>query len=190
DLLGLRDFYISKLGFRVFDSGPDFVVVGSSEPLLFLRQATDEPRRQGLYHLAFLFSEYKDFGAFILNLAAQKIGQSPTDHTQTIATYFSDPEGNGLEFYLDTPERGQMFTDQPGFVARRADGVLVPATRALDLDEVFAAGQIDPNTFDPGYGSSGPRSRSWSGGDTVQSWDQKFGAYPRADRSFGNLGRD
>jgi len=137
----LAKFYREELGFLDHPAPEGEYHLGGEKPLLVLKQASSGSPRWGLYHVAYLFTQKQDFLDFVLRLAARRIAQSPTDHTQTVATYFSDPEGNGLEFYLDTPERGSMFTDEPGFHARSADGRLVPATQALDLGAFLGEGQ-------------------------------------------------
>jgi len=58
----------------------------------------------GMYHAAF---EVPDRGALretYERLAARDVAVSPVDHRISLALYFDDPDGNGLEVYLDTRE--------------------------------------------------------------------------------------
>ena len=62
----------------------------------------------------------------------------------TKTTYLSDPEGNGIELYAESPEDGWMGTVDGSFIARRADGTLSNGREALDLDALFS--RLDKDT--------------------------------------------
>jgi catechol 2,3-dioxygenase len=52
-------------------------------------------------------------------------------------TYFSDPDGNGIELTFETPERGELLIVDNQPVARMADGKLQPGSAALDVSSLL-----------------------------------------------------
>ncbi|MBO1901633.1 VOC family protein [Leucobacter weissii] len=63
------------------------------------------PRAAGLYHTAFLFSAPGDLASSVASVARKHPGrfQGSSDHLVSEAFYFADPEGNGVELYVDRP---------------------------------------------------------------------------------------
>ena len=51
----------------------------------------------------------------------------------TKSTYLSDPEGNGIEIYADSPEDGSAAMVDGNYVVRRADGTPSDGREALDV---------------------------------------------------------
>jgi catechol 2,3-dioxygenase len=67
------------------------------------RLPAGNPRQAGLYPSAFLFDDQRSLAATVLR-AAQNPRSSFTgssDHLVSEAFYFTDPEGNGIELYVD-----------------------------------------------------------------------------------------
>lgn len=58
----------------------------------------------GLYHAAFEVDTAGALRAVFERLREAAVQVSPVDHGISKALYFSDPDGNGLEVYLDTRE--------------------------------------------------------------------------------------
>ncbi len=62
-----------------------------------------DPRQAGLYHTAFLFDDQKSLAATVYRAAqdgrSRFVGSA--DHLVSEAFYFTDPEGNGIELYVD-----------------------------------------------------------------------------------------
>ena len=62
-----------------------------------------DPRQAGLFHTAFLFDDAPSLAATVLKAAqdtrSRFVGSS--DHLVSEAFYFTDPEGNGIELYVD-----------------------------------------------------------------------------------------
>ena len=56
----------------------------------------------GLYHVAFEVPDRETFLAHYNKLRDGGINVYPIDHRISWALYFSDPDGNGIEVYLDT----------------------------------------------------------------------------------------
>ncbi|MEW8979312.1 MAG: VOC family protein [Symbiobacterium sp.] len=136
------DFYQRALGLQVHWRSEGKAGLGAGgEDLLVLYEspgARRAPRTTGLYHFALLLPERRELARAIVRLAQLKVPQAPTDHLMTETTYLSDPEGNGIELYVDTPEDGWFGQENGHFVARDKNGVLRSGRDPLDLDELFA----------------------------------------------------
>ena len=89
-----------------------------------LLQLTEEPNLKryrggtGLYHFAILFPNRRELAIAMARLFALKIPNSPTDHVMTKTTYLSDPEGNGIELYCESPEDGSWTIKDGNYEAR------------------------------------------------------------------------
>lgn len=85
-------------------------------PLMRLISAPDlpgvDPRQAGLYHTAFLFETQASLAATVYRAAQDQrsrfVGSS--DHLVSEAFYFTDPEGNGIELYVDRPRSEWTYT--------------------------------------------------------------------------------
>lgn len=62
-----------------------------------------DPRQAGLFHTAFLFDDAPALAAVVLRAAQDHRGSftGSSDHLVSEAFYFTDPEGNGIELYVD-----------------------------------------------------------------------------------------
>lgn len=62
-----------------------------------------DPRQAGLFHTAFLFDNAPALAATVLRAAQDERGHftGSSDHLVSEAFYFTDPEGNGIELYID-----------------------------------------------------------------------------------------
>jgi len=83
----------------------------------------------GLFHTAILYPDRNELARVVqrvLNAGIRLTGAS--DHGVSEAIYLNDPDGNGVELYVDRPER-----DWP----RDADGSLSMTTRPLDVDALL-----------------------------------------------------
>ncbi|WP_123538252.1 VOC family protein [Halosimplex salinum] len=56
----------------------------------------------GLYHVAFEVETPAALANVYEDLRAREVQVSPVDHGISKALYFADPDGNGVEVYLDT----------------------------------------------------------------------------------------
>ncbi|WP_158057895.1 VOC family protein [Halorussus halophilus] len=63
----------------------------------------------GLYHTAFEVPDEDELGATLKRLEERGVEVSPVDHGISQALYFEDPDGNGVEVYLDTRERNDRW---------------------------------------------------------------------------------
>lgn len=96
------------------------------------------PRRTGLYHVALNVPTRKELARVIARLFTVRYPNSPTDHLVSETTYLNDPDGNGIELTLETPERGEFLPEPIGqMMARTKDGELHSGREAVDLDSLF-----------------------------------------------------
>ena len=127
------DFYQKILGFRVYKQTSDCVQLsaGEAEPLMVLDNSEEvEPLSEsttGLYHFALLLPEKADLADFTKHLLEQNVPIASSDHLVSEAIYFSDPEGNGIEVYIDRPS--SMWNWEGGEVQM--------AVEPLDFEELF-----------------------------------------------------
>lgn len=137
----LADFYGRVLGMEV-----DHVADGASlsaaggEPLVTLREAPDAPDREsdaaGLYHVAFRVPDRAALADSLLRVeAADYPIDGAADHVASEAIYLTDPEGNGVELYVDRPRGKWEYTD---------DGQVRLPGDPLDRSEVTAHASGDP----------------------------------------------
>jgi len=132
------DFYTEIIGFRVLqqEEGRVTLTADGQHALVtlvevpnaqFVRGAT------GLYHFALLLPSRKDLGNLIQHFIQKNVQIGAGDHDVSEALYLSDPDGNGIEMYIDRPadtwkwdSNGQVYmtTDPVQFqsVLREADG--------------------------------------------------------------------
>ncbi len=84
----------------------------------------------GMYHVAFLFPDRPSLAATLKCVLASGVDlQGAADHGVSQAVYFDDPDGNGLELYVDRdPE------DWP----RDKSGALAMVNDPLDIEALLA----------------------------------------------------
>ena len=111
DLPLMRDYYEDAVGLEVVSETEDRVELGSDGTALIslTHDAGPEladPTTAGLYHTAILYPDEASLAAVLLSVAetAPNTYQGSADHSVSLAFYFTDPEGNGVELYVDTPE--------------------------------------------------------------------------------------
>ena len=69
------------------------------------RAAAPEPQAVGLYHTAWEVADAAELARAWDGLDAAEVPFAAVDHGISWALYFSDPDGNGLEVYLDRRDR-------------------------------------------------------------------------------------
>lgn len=101
-------FYTSVFGLHVEEQLDGFAFLNDGQvhhsvALQELGPVASRPRRDtiGLYHVAFEVESDEAFRAFEARLGEMKIRHQSVDHGISWATYFHDPDGNGLEVYVD-----------------------------------------------------------------------------------------
>jgi catechol 2,3-dioxygenase len=145
DLARSIDFYTRQCGFVVRNEEPNRVTLATSADSPALLTLVFDPAAKrapadtaGLFHAALLLPDAAALGGW-LRLAASRSVEFDgfSDHGVSEAIYFSDPDGNGLEFYADRPRAEWPFQD----------GELAMITRPLALPHLLAsakAGEPEP----------------------------------------------
>lgn len=132
DLRAMRAFYGDLLGLAEM-AGPEGIEFRSQHATLEIRH---DPRSQpprgpvlGLYHLALRLPDRAALAQIVRRLleAGYPHWEGASDHGFSEALYLRDPEGNGVELYVDRPR-----TEWP-----RRDGRLWGFTRPLDIDSLL-----------------------------------------------------
>ena len=137
DVARVAAFYESVIGLRRAATDADGValVAASGAPLVVLEPADPAPARMrgaaGLFHVAFLYDDRPALAAALGRVIDARIAIGSADHGVSEAIYLSDPEGNGIELYVDRP-RDQWPAGQP-------DGQVAMVTEPLDVDALLAA---------------------------------------------------
>lgn len=100
-------FYRDAVGLTVFEESEGEVLLGLDEEAIIRLVQSDEPlpspQDAGLYHTAILFPDEASLAETLLRTAqaAPELYQGSADHIVSEAFYFADPEGNGVELYVD-----------------------------------------------------------------------------------------
>ena len=99
-----------------------------------------DPRSAGLFHTAFLFEDRRSLAATVHRAAQDSRSRfaGSSDHLVSEAFYFTDPEGNGIELYIDRPRSEWSYAP---------DGELRMASEYLDPN-AFLREHLDQATVD------------------------------------------
>ncbi|RFA17964.1 VOC family protein [Subtercola boreus] len=134
DLDGMIRYYRDGVTLDLLShDGPVAVLGRGTVPVIILQHAPElrnpEPRSAGLYHSAVLFESREALAAAVYSVAAFAQGSftGSADHRVSIAFYFTDPEGNGVELYWDRDrtewswvhgqiEMATLYVDPNGFL--------------------------------------------------------------------------
>ena len=137
-------FYQGTLGLEARQSGPGAATLSAGATggvLLELEAAPSAPSRQhdaaGLFHVALLFPTRASLGHALTHLIKAGVRLGSADHGVSEALYLADPEGNGLELYVDRPVAAWPQADENGQVTMF--GGLAPPQRA----RLLRGGRID-----------------------------------------------
>lgn len=133
-------FYCGVLGFELmqrYGTQAAFVSAGGYHHHIGLNTWESQggspppPGTTGLYHVAILYPDRAALADALYRLIQVGVPlQGASDHGVSEALYLSDPDGNGIELYVDHPE------DQ---WPRTPSGELQMVTRRLDLQDLLAA---------------------------------------------------
>jgi catechol 2,3-dioxygenase-like lactoylglutathione lyase family enzyme len=159
DLDDMLDFYTGVLGFQVTDrgplghpKGPEIVFMSQVETdhhqLAFLPVRKGEENSNSVNHFAFRLDSLDEIKAMHERLTADGRATeiNPLTHGNAWSVYFSDPEGNGIELFCDSPWHVTQPQVRPWDIEKPNDEV-VKATRAEfqkepgfgPIDEFYAA---------------------------------------------------
>ncbi|MBN8533073.1 MAG: VOC family protein [Rhizobiales bacterium] len=103
----LAEFYTRRLGFEQISADAMSVTLGA-DGVGFLKletRADAEPfdaRSSGLFHIAYLIPDRAGLARWFMAARAAGVAfEGASDHAVSEAFYLTDPEGNGIEVYVD-----------------------------------------------------------------------------------------
>jgi catechol 2,3-dioxygenase len=110
------DFY-QWLGMTVLHQTSSATTLGTSKPLVTLihdrNYEMETKPTQGLYHVAYLLPDRQALGSVLNHLLKAKYPlQGLSDHGVSEAIYLADPEGNGIEMYVDRDPKAWPYDGQ------------------------------------------------------------------------------
>lgn len=100
-------FYQDVLGFTITEQTKHSAALSANgqDVLVQLEQPSDvQPkaaRTTGLYHFALLLPNRADLARLLMHFTKLKIEVGGADHLVSEAIYLADPDGNGIEVYID-----------------------------------------------------------------------------------------
>lgn len=133
DLTTVAAFYERIVGLERLAGDASSVTLGAGGKILLkleqdahARLAT--PRDAGLFHTAFLLPQRSDLARWFLHAMRNNVQlQGASDHIVSEAMYLADPEGNGIEIYVDRPAESWVWTN----------GAVKMSTDRLDIDDLL-----------------------------------------------------
>ncbi|WP_283153159.1 VOC family protein [Guptibacillus hwajinpoensis] len=132
DLNRSTNFYQKIIGFKILTKSNDTVVftANGKTPLLTIEQTSTKRvyPSTGLYHFALLIPERKHLANVLRHLLSTGYPlQGASDHSVSEAIYLADPDGNGIEIYVDRPSKQWNWEE---------DQVMM-TTKALNVEELM-----------------------------------------------------
>ncbi len=108
DAPALAAWYARALGLSPNARDDGLIELSSDETLLVLHPAPDAaprvPRESGLFHVALVFPTRAALATTLRHLLETREAlDGASDHLVSEAIYLHDPEGNGIEIYVDRP---------------------------------------------------------------------------------------
>ena len=103
-----EEFYIKIFEFKISERAGDylFLTFGKEHHDLALQEIKNAKRPSdnmtGLYHFAIELDNLKQLANIYLKLKKYNVKCTPINHGISKSIYFSDPDGNGIEVYVDT----------------------------------------------------------------------------------------
>ncbi|WP_231945459.1 VOC family protein [Agrococcus carbonis] len=172
DLDGMADYYgPAGIGLDVLERAADVVSLGAhGHELVRLVAAEAAPAAHadaGLFHTAIRFDDAPGLARALVGVASAypHLYGGASDHAVSHAFYFADPEGNGVELYVDTPRDLWVWED----------GEVQMGSAPLDIN-AFVAEHLGAGT-DTGTGS----------GATVGHVHLKVGDLGQAEAFYSDL---
>ncbi len=139
DLERSLSFYRDLLGFEVttrYGDSAVFLSAGGYHHHIGLntwsgKGATPAPKgHSGLYHFAILYPNRKELARIVRKLIDVKYPLTgAADHGVSEAIYLNDPDGNGVELYVDRPRKDWKVKN---------DGEVEMVTEPLDIEGLLA----------------------------------------------------
>lgn len=103
------EFYTEVIGFQILEQSERKAILtadGNTGLLTLVRPENVRPKQAnttGLYHFALLLPNRVDLAKVIQHFSEHNIRIGASDHLVSEALYLNDPDGNGIEIYVDRP---------------------------------------------------------------------------------------
>lgn len=135
DLSRSVSYYQQVLGLQLHERASDTAVLGTRETALVVLRTEPgvQPARKGafgLYHFAILLPERAALGRFAAHVSRAGVRVGMADHLVSEALYLTDPDGLGIEVYVDRPTSDWQHRGRE----------LVMTVDPLDVADLIAAG--------------------------------------------------
>ncbi|MEG0384948.1 MAG: VOC family protein [Solibacillus sp.] len=130
------EYYTTIIGFKILEQTTDtaYLTVDGKTSLVSLVEVQNaQPLRDGftgLYHLALLLPTRKDLGNIVQHFVDLNVRLGASDHHVSEALYLNDPDGNGIEIYVDRDESEWTWN---------VDGSVQMTTDHLNFQPILAA---------------------------------------------------
>ena len=150
DMENMLDFYTGVLGFQITDRGPlgeaakpEIVFMSQVESdhhqIAFLNIRQDEDPPNSVNHFAFRVGKLDDvkrMNALLLD-DGRASNLNPLTHGNAWSIYFSDPEGNGIEVFCDTPWHVQQPQARSWDISESNEAVVEATREAFENEPGF-----------------------------------------------------
>jgi catechol 2,3-dioxygenase len=126
------EYYTKGVGLEILERTSDTITLGTNKAEVLILQQKEslqsaKSNSAGLYHSAILFQDKAMLAQCVQSVIKQfpESFEGTGDHIVSQAFYFHDPEGNGLELYVDRPRTEWQWND----------GQIVMGTYYIDPEE-------------------------------------------------------
>ncbi len=122
DLKRAEEFYIKVFELKVSERVANylFLTFGKEHHDLALQEHSNAKHPSedmtGLYHFAVEFENLKQLAEIYFRLKKLKVRFSPVNHGISKTIYFEDPDGNGIECYVDTRKEVRQWHGMSSFI--------------------------------------------------------------------------
>ena len=123
DLKKSWEFY-KLFGFEVSEKAANylFLTFGKEHHDLALQEIPNARKPSedmtGLYHFAIELEKLKELAQIYFKLKKHNIQFTPVNHGISKAIYLSDPDGNGIEIYVDTRKERKEWDGMSSFISK------------------------------------------------------------------------
>lgn len=106
DSANLAAYYEQVIGLTPIETKEGYYALGTPDQKVLLEifqtSSREEIKATGLYHMAFLLPTMADLGTILMHFVKNEVPLTgASNHGYSNALYMDDPEGNGIEIYVD-----------------------------------------------------------------------------------------
>lgn len=128
------EYYTTIIGFTVLEQTATtaYLSADGKTSLVSINEVPEAVSAKGytgLYHFALLLPTRKDLGNFVQHFIEYDVRIGAGDHDVSEALYLYDPDGNGIEIYVDRPDTEWQWDD---------NNQVYMTTREVDFASVLA----------------------------------------------------